>query len=429
MDGHRLVSRRTMLAAAAAGAIPASGFAWHLLSSGAQLQSSAADESNADAVRPTDTWNPIIRVNLTPNEIQELTISVDSPFRIVVPGNPRVLAQSEPVREVFASAVSNGIGIRFGDSVLPVSQVEIVAIRPVSIRVGRSLYRGSVRLHRRPSGKLIAVNVLPLEEYLASVVNSEMPASFPDAAREAQTIAARTYALSQMKGHPLFDLFCTSRSQMYRGYEWCDDEGRRLAGETPDSREIIRDTAGIVCTYQGKIFTTWYSAVCGGQTVNGRSVFTDAVPALRSVECDWCREAKLYRWTSELPVAQASAALRQHFAKDNLVFGELTSLEPAQVGSGDLPRYTIGDGTNRHEIAGTTLRRLLPSGVLRSPQFTGQIDGSVVKLSGRGDGHGVGLCQWGARGLGIAGRSALEILGYYYSGIETVRLRTPEPSG
>ncbi len=425
MDGHRLFSRRTMLATAAAGAIPASGFAWHLLSSGTQPQSSAADQSKSAAVRPTDTWNPIIRVNLTPNEIQELTVSVDSPFRIVVPGNPRVLAQSEPVREIFASAVSAGIGIRFGDTILPVNQVEIVAIRPVSIRVGRSLYRGSVRLHRRPSGKLIAVNVLPLEEYLASVVNSEMPASFPDAAREAQAIAARTYALSQMKGHPLFDVFGNSRSQMYLGYEYRDAEGRRLAGETPDSREIIRDTAGVVCTYQGKIFTTWYSAVCGGQTVNGRSVFTDAVPALRSVECDWCREAKLYRWTSELPVAQASTALRQHLAKDNLVFGELTSLEPAQVEPGDLARYTVSDGTNRHQIAGTTLRRLLPSGLLRSPRFSGQIEDDVVKFSGHGDGHGVGFCQWGARGLGIAGRSALQILSYYYSGIETVRLRSP----
>lgn len=428
MDGHDFLSRRTMIAAAA-GVIPASGFAWHLLSSSPQQRSSAADESGPRAVRPSDTWNPIIRVNLTPNEIQELTISVDGPFRIYVPGSPHLLAQSKPVREVFASAAPNGTGIRLGDSVLRASHVEIVGVRPVSIWVGRSLYRGSVRLHRRPNGKLIAVNVLPLEEYLASVVNSEMPASFPDAAREAQTIVARTYALSQMKGHAVFDLYGTSRSQMYLGYQYRDEEGRKLAGETPGSREIIRDTAGIVCTHKGKVFTTWYSAVCGGRTVNGRSVFTDAVPALRSVECEWCREARLYRWTGEVPVTQASQAVQQHLAKEKVTFGQLASLEPAKVPPGDLPWYSVGDGSSQHRIAGTSLRRALPYGVLHSPHFTGRVDGDAVKFSGRGHGHGVGMCQWGARGLGIAGRSALQILNYYYSGIETVRLRTPNPVG
>lgn len=426
MDRHRLFTRRAMLAASAAGVIPASGLAWHFLAPDAPQNSSAAEGSGPGAIRPTDTWNPIIRVNLTPADIQELMISIDSPFRVTVPGHPRVLAQPGSVREVVASAAEGGNGIRLGDTTFPVSQIEIVPVRPISIWVGRSLFRGSVRLYRRPGGKLMAVNVLPLEEYLASVVNSEMPASFPDAAREAQTIVARTYALSVMKGHPVFDLYAATRSQMYLGYRYRDADGRDLAGETPGSREIIRDTAGIVCTYQGKIFTTWYSAVCGGRTTKGRSVFTDAVPALHSVECAWCQDARRYRWDSEISVVKASLALQQHFSADNRSFGTLTSLQPVPGTSGELPWYIVSDGTNEHRIAGTTLRRALPQGLLHSAHFAGNVDGANLKFAGRGDGHGVGMCQWGARGLGNAGRSSLQILNYYYSGIETVRLRTPD---
>lgn len=430
MDGHRLLSRRTMLAATAVGAIPATGVAWHLLSTSPGPKSSAADDQSAPrAVRPTDTWNPLIRVNLTPDNIDEVTISVDTPFRIVVPGNPRVLAQLRPVREIVVSAAGDGTGIRFGDTVLPASQIEIVSVGDASIWVGRRLYRGIVRIYRRPGQRIMAVNVLPLEEYLASVVNSEMPASFSGAARQAQSIVARTYALTQMKAHPQFDLYNTTRSQMYFGYQYLNDDGRPLAGETSGSRQIIRDTAGIVCTYQGKIFTTWYSAVCGGRTLNGRTVFSNAVPALRSVECDWCREAQRYRWNSDIPIDVVKQAVQKHLSGKGSSFGTLKSLQPIPGTPGDLPWYLVSDGTSQHRIAGTTLRRSLPPGALHSAHYSAEVAGNTVKFSGRGDGHGVGLCQWGASGLGKAGRSALQILRYYYSGIETVRLQTPGSPG
>lgn len=426
MDGRRLLSRRTMLAAAAAGTIPATGVGWYLLSSGAAQNSSAADETGPQPVGATGTWNPTIRVNLTPENIDELTMSVDNTFNVVVPGHPRVLAYNvKPVREMFVSADSNSTGIRLGNTVMTASQIEIVPAIPVSIWVGRSQYRGSIRLYRKPSGKLMAVNVLPLEDYLASVVNSEMPASFPMAAREAQAIVARTYALTQMKGHPLFDLYSTTRSQMYLGYQYRDSDGRRLAGETSGSRKIIRDTAGIVCTYKGKIFTTYYSAVCGGRTTNGQTVYTNAVPALKSVECDWCKSAKRYRWKTEVPLTEASQSLQQHVSAKGGTFGTLASIQLNSGTPGDLPEYTVSDGRSRRSMAGTTLQRALPQGAAHSPHFTASIAGNTLTLSGRGHGHGVGLCQWGAKGLGDAGRSALEILAYYYSGIETVRLQPP----
>ena len=419
--GQNRVSRRKMIAAAAASAIPLSAGAWHLLSKNSSGQSSSNAVSSQQSTAPIDTWNPPIRVNLTPSPLTDLTISIDGPSRILAPGSAKILAQSVSIKDKVVSAEGNGI--RVGDEVFPISQIEIVTAKPPSIWIGRNQYRGYVRIFRRPGGRLIAVNILPLEEYLASVLNSEMPASFPDEAREAQTIAARTYVLSQMKGHPQFDVYATSRSQRYLGYQYLNDEGRRLAGETQGSREITERTAGIVCTWQGKVFTTFYTAVCGGRTTLGRSVFKDAVPAIASVECDWCREADRYRWTSSIAVERMSRSLQEHFAIENQEFGQLTSLQPAFGDAGNLPFYMVSDGIRTEKIAGTELRHSLPIGTLNSPRFTAEIDAAEVRFSGAGHGHGVGFCQWGSRGLALAGRSALQILQYYYPGSATVRLR------
>lgn len=417
MDAASPFSRRRVLAVAAGTIVPLSGASWALLSSGGQ----STTRRPGSVLTPTDTWNPIIRVNLTPEPLPELRVAVDGPFRISAPGSPRVLAQEQKISE--SSIRADGKNIRFRDASFGISQIEIVPVRSPAIWLGNSLYRGTVRILRQPGNRLIAVNAVPLEEYLASVINSEMPASFPRAARQAQAIAARTYALSVMKGHPRFDLYATSRSQKYLGYQYRDESSRRLAGETDGSREIVRETSGMVCTWRGRLFTSWFSAVCGGRTTNGASVFTDSVGALRSVECEWCRDAELYRWNTTHDLDQTSRALARHFADEGKSFGSLRSVTEIPGTPGDLPYYSVSDGARTLRVAGSTMRRLLPYGVLYSPRFRATVAGREVRFAGRGSGHGVGLCQWGANGLGQAGRSALEILRYYYDGIETVRLR------
>jgi stage II sporulation protein D len=371
-----------------------------------------------------ETWNPTIRVNLTPLPINEVPFGVDGPYRVVVPGSARVLAYGDGIARTVAS-IDDG-GIRIGESVFPISELELVPVRSPSVWVGRHQYRGTVRLLRKPGDKLIAVNHVPLEEYIASVIDSEVPSTFGEAARQAQAIVARTYAVSQMKGHPLFDVFATSRSQRYLGFQYTSSDNRKLAGESASSRKIAVETAGVVCTYQGKTFTAYYSAVCGGRTINGRTVFKDAVPALKSVECNWCREADRYRWTSTVPIDEASNLIRDHLKTSGKTFGIVRSIRLAAGPSGDLPYYEVSDEKASYRIAGTVMRRVLPFGVLNSPDFEATLDATTIRITGRGHGHGVGFCQWGAAGQAKAGRSALEIIRFYYPGAGTVRLRPPK---
>ena len=147
------------------------------------------------------------------------------------------------------------------------------------------------------------------------------------------------------------------------------------------------------------------------------------MPAIASVECDWCREADRYRWSSSIPLDRMSKSLREYFAGQNEEFDQLKSLQTAFGDAGDLPFYMVSDGIRTKKIAGTDLRHSLPIGTLDSPRFTAEVDAAEVRFSGAGHGHGVGFCQWGSRGLALAGRSALQILQYYYPGSATVRLR------
>lgn len=367
------------------------------------------------------THNPLVRVNLTPEPQKQIDVAIDGPYRVIAPGTNRILAHGERLAESPAS--TSNTSIRLGNADLRINQIEIVPVNSPSIWIGDFEFRGTVRLIRVPGEKLIAVNHVPLEDYLASVVNSEMPATFADSAREAQAIIARTYVLSKMTGHPQFDVFATTRSQKYNGYQYRDGAGKKLAGESSKSRDLVRATAGIVCTHQGKLFTAYYSAVCGGSTIRGDSVFEDAVPILKSVSCDWCKEARLYRWQSALPKQRVEQAVRDHLKSKGQIFGSLVSITTVTKPDGGLPYYAVSDGRNRHEIAGTTFRVSLPSGTLQSPHFTATVTATEVQFSGRGHGHTVGLCQWGADGLGKAGRTSPQILNYYYPGVQLVRLK------
>ena len=371
------------------------------------------------------TFDPHVRVNLTNAPVAKVQITVDGPFVVTPIGSSRVLFQAK--RFSAATVSLTAIGFRFGSVNLPTSRIEIVPEQSPSVWVGEHQYRGRIRLHRRQGGRFTVVNVLPLEEYIASVVDSEMPAAFPNAARRAQAIVARTYALYQMTSgarHPLFDLFDGTRSQKYLGYKYRNSKGRLLAGETKAGRRIARETAGVVCTHAGRVFCTYYSAVCGGSTTEGKQVFTDAAPPLRSVTCNWCREAKRYRWSARLSKKQVLESLRPLFSNRES-FGPIRSVtQLASTKNSGQAVYLVDDGRSQHRVSAIEFRRRLPSGTLNSPHFNIRDDGADLVFDGRGHGHGVGLCQWGARGQGLANRTCVEILAHYYPGSTVVVLES-----
>lgn len=383
----------------------------------------SATAASAQTLSTVPAFSPDIRVNLTPADVAEITIKIDGPYLIRPVDSQIVLARGP--RLGTSSITRTAQGMRIGAAEFPVTRIEVESSNSPSIWVNSHQYRGRVRLFGRRGGKLIAVNVLPLEQYLASVVDSEMPASFPVSARRAQAIVARTYALDQMQHRPQrvpFDVYATTRSQNYLGFKYRSNDGRLLAGETLDGRKAVADTSGMVCLHNSRIFRTYYSAVCGGRTTQGSQVFSDAAAPLASVPCQWCREARLYRWTAELSKSELTEVVASHFKIGKQQIGRLITVSTGyQKPSTTVATFEFDDGRQKKDVSATTLRRLFP-GKLHSPRFSILADGDKLIVSGQGHGHGVGLCQWGARGLALANHNYLQIVQYYYPGSEIVTL-------
>ena len=133
-------------------------------------------------------------------------------------------------------------------------------------------YRGVIRIQNK-NGKLTVINDLPLEDYIKGVVPSEMPTSWAYEAHKAQAVAARSYALANLGKRARFgyDLTDTPDDQAYRG----------ASAETHDTNSAVRDTEGIVLTYDNKVISAYYSASAGGQT--NTNSWGNSLPYLRSV--------------------------------------------------------------------------------------------------------------------------------------------------
>ena len=356
--------------------------------------------------------SPLIRVNVTPGGTASFRLEIRGPYSIHELGTSKRLSKSDSLAATVV--LPTATGLKIGEKSYSTTQLEVIAKESAAIRVDDHLYRGAMRLFRRTDGLVSAVNVLPVEEYLASVVDSEMPAAFPAAAREAQAIVSRTYAFYQMAhADPaaVYDLFSSQRSQKYQGVEYIA-AGRRLAGESESSRQAVAATRGIVCTYRGKLFCTYYSAVCGGRTTDGSQIFTDAVEILKPVTCDGCRDSEYHRWSVSIGKDEFLKAVQQKGAITKIA----TIRQFESPGSGKISRFEFSDGKKTVALTGVELRERLPAGVFRSPHFTLHQEKTSFRADGRGHGHGVGFCQWGARGLALTGKKSQEIVHHYYPG-------------
>ncbi len=303
---------------------------------------------------------------------------------------------------------------------------------PYIFNLNGDAYRGKLKLQIGPDGSSFdAVNLVPLEPYLAGVVGAEMPNYWEPAALKAQAIAARTYCL-YIKRHfgsnRSWDVRRTAANQVYLG----------VKAESPQIWNAVNRTYGqvLVCKHSDGtegIFPTYYSSICGGHTENSRHVFGDSFEPLVGVPCPYCKDvAKLsfFFW----PMVQ--------FDKTN-VTTRLLQRYPKLKQLGEITNVTASKQSNYGKFSRLTLVKLLgstgKSDSLRAEDFRLSIDptGNKLKstickiikwgdkwlfLSGRGWGHGVGMCQYGAEAMAREGKTAKQILSYYYPGSEIVRV-------
>jgi stage II sporulation protein D len=244
-----------------------------------------------------------------------------------------------------------------------------------------------------------------MEDYLLGVVGGEMPPSWEMEALKAQAVAARTYAASRRREAAArgadFDVWDDTRSQVYAG----------MPGGAYASRieEAVRSTAGEVLVWNGELLTAYFHSTCGGHTESAARVFGVAsCEPLSGVGCTTCGDSTAFEWEAAVEAADLEEALG---------VGPLKSIRGLDPGpSGRCLRVEVQGETGRREMKGSALRAAVGYGILRSTAFEAEVADGEIRFRGRGFGHGVGLCQWGARGMAKTGATYIEILNHYYPG-------------
>ncbi len=266
-------------------------------------------------------------------------------------------------------------------------------------------------------GKLTAVNVLNIEDYLRGVVPSEMPSDWPAEALKAQAVAARNYALQSIETTrgDTFNVYNTMTSQVYGGYD----------AETAAANKAVEGTRSVVMLSGGKTVSAFFHSSSGGFTENSEDVWTGRLSYIRSKEDPYDKNSKHYNWE----VTYSAVQLRDKLAAAGYKFSKVTDvIEVERTSSGarvmELAVKGVGaDGKSlRVEIKNADKVRAalgLKSSLFK---FTNKYDRSKnlteINITGSGWGHGLGMSQYGARGMAQEDFDYKEILKYYYSGIK-----------
>jgi stage II sporulation protein D len=276
-------------------------------------------------------------------------------------------------------------------------------------------YRGVVEVLPAEEARITVVNVVPLEAYLRGVVPNELaPEAFPQIeAQKAQAVAARSYVLAHLGDYASrgYDVCATAACQVYRG----------SSSEHPLTDRAVLETRGIVASWRGRPIHAFYTSTCGGHTEEGTAVFDDDAPYLRGVACPTERALadpakRGGSWEVRLAPDRVARAVARYGS-----VGRIQDLVPTRVGvSGRVVELRVIGSEGELDLRGQQVSFGLG---LRESLFVlrketgplGELERFVI--TGKGWGHGVGLCQVGASGMARAGASFDEILKHYYTGV------------
>ncbi len=320
------------------------------------------------------------------------------------------------------------------------------------LRWNNRSYRGEF-LITAGGGRLSLINRLPVEDYLRGVVPREVYPSWPLASLKAQAVAARTYAAASLGRHGAegFDLCATTHCQAYGG----------VTVEHPNTDRAVAETAGQVLTYDGKTISAFFYDSSGGLTADPAKVWTVSLPYLKEVY-DWDFNSPHAQWTRSFSWPELQAMAARSYPQ----LGTLVQIRPLEFGKdGRVLKLALKGTLGEQTLSGEQFRAqtgipsanikiavvygpepaialwwvhgaVFPEAIVRSPELPGfgaevlnppwdlpdpwewlrDKEPQLLVIKGSGWGHGVGLSQWGAKGMAERGYNERQILEYFYPG-------------
>ena len=273
------------------------------------------------------------------------------------------------------------------------------------------------------NSKTKKVEEIGFEDYVLGVVASEMPAAFHEEALKAQSIAARTYALSRLSkfknGHPdhkgaslCTDVHCQawmSKEELLsvHGQKWFDDYWEKISG-------VVKSTEGKVITYGGNLVgEPLFHSTSGGKTEDCEAVFASSHPYLKSVESPLEESSPKFKESTNMSLDEFISKLKSKFPKADLnkanIKNKVRIAESSP--SGRINKVLV----DKETISGPLFRQLFS---LNSTNFKINLIDNEIEIETLGYGHGVGMSQWGANMMAKTDKDYKEILKHYYTGVE-----------
>ena len=295
-------------------------------------------------------------------------------------------------------------GILIGLDVYSSKRLTIEPSRDASIIIDGRPFRGEITFIRTPDNRITVVDNINVEDYIKGVLYHEVSHHWPMEALKAQAVAARTYALYSINpaGKP-YDVTNDIYSQVYGGR---DSERYRT--------DLAVDyTRGQVLTYNNQIIPAYFHATCGGMTEDAWELWhLPDIPPLRSVPCSFCVNSPHMHWKKNFKLRDIQDALNLHGYKVSGI-KDISIVDRDRSERIEHLKITQKNG-DELIIKGKDFRDLMGPNVLLSNNYEIAMQGYYVNVIGKGWGHGVGMCQWGALGMAKQQFNYRQILTYYY---------------
>jgi stage II sporulation protein D len=288
---------------------------------------------------------------------------------------------------------------------------------PISViteEEGTRKYSGRIKIRAHQS-RLHFVEELPLEAYVRGVLASEMPQDFPLEALKAQAVLARTYAIANKNRHQEegFQFCDLTHCQAYGGW----------AGPNEKLDAAVRGTRSLILSYHGEPAEALYHSTCGGHTSPNQKVFWGKpLPYLQGVsDGNYCSASPHSNWESSL----ALPSLSKIISSQNSFSGEIKNLQEGDHEVNGRVFSIILTGNQSKTIDTEKFLSLIGQSLgwnqIKSNWFNVEVKNDEANFKGHGLGHGVGLCQWGAKGMAEDGKKFNEILAHYFPGTQLTR--------
>lgn len=366
-------------------------------------------------------YSESIRVLLA-EDSDKLTIKVDS--KLYLSDESGMIAEIKSGNTLKFAIKSKGLILTISDKEFQSDSFFLNATgEGKSVDINGKKYRGRIKIFIS-SYQIKSVNQISLEDYVKGVMTKEMPLGKGTenyAALKAFSICVRTYAYNKIKEDKFFfDIYPDTRDQVYGGID----------GETVLTNKIVDETKGQLLFYDDVPAVMFYHSTCGGYTEDAKNVFTKTdLPYLKSIKdgtVPYCKISPRYEWieiyTEEIFIDRLYKA-KLIDSKDYKISDVKVKLRFESGRVNELEIMLLNDKSEEKSVLlfGNNMRSIIRNGdgksILKSNFFDIEVD--VMKniiVNGKGSGHGVGLCQWGAIGQSKIGINYQEILNHYFPG-------------